>query len=96
MKEIPEQYRIYHRWSYDPYIDEAYIDTDDDHEQSGYVSRIDGGWRLTDREHDAVDDPYMIRKVLERLRGDEPDPIAPDDFNFAKLHYGQPLPIKES
>lgn len=92
MKDIPEEHRIYHRWSYDPYIDEVYIDADNDYELSGFVYRIDGGWRLTDRDHDVVNDPYIVRKVLESLRGNELYPTTPNDYDFSKVHYGQPLP----
>jgi hypothetical protein len=94
MKEIPEQHKIYHHWAYDPYMDEAYIDGNQECDQQGYVYRIDGGWRLTDKDHDAVDDPYLVRKVMDALRGDDPEPIAPDDFNFNQLHYGQPVPME--
>lgn len=96
MKEIPDQYRVYHHWSYDPYIDEVYIDDEYDHELSGFVYRIDGGWRLTDKDHDVVDDPYIIRRVLDKLRGNDIYPSAPDDYDFTQIHYGEPLPIKES
>jgi len=95
MKHIPENRRIYRRWGYNPNIDEAYIDVDeDDSENNGYAYRIDGGWRLTDRDHNAVEDPYIMRKVMERLRGNGITPESPNDFNFEKLHYGQPLPME--
>jgi len=94
MKHIPEENRVYRQWSYDPNIDEAYIDSDNDSEYNGYVYRIDGGWRLTDRDHDAVDDPYIVNKVMDALRGGNPVPESPNDYNFEKLHYGQPLPME--
>ena len=93
MKEIPEAHRMYRSWSYDSNIDEAYID-DDAREHDGYVYRIDGGWRLTNKDHDAIDDPYIVRKVMEQLRGNTPVAESPNDYNFEKLHYGQPLPMK--
>jgi hypothetical protein len=95
MKHIPDEHRIYRHWGYNPYIDEAYIDVDnDDFENTGYAYRIDGGWRLTDKDHNSVDDPYIVRKVMEGLRGDEVVPESLNDFNFEKLHYGQPLPME--
>jgi hypothetical protein len=94
MKHIPEESRIYRSWSYDPHLDEASIDSRNESDQNGYVYRIDGGWRLTDKDHNAVDDPYIVRKVMDSLRGDQPAPEGPNDYNFEKLHYGRPLPMK--
>ena len=90
MRHIPEERSIYRRWGYDPYDDTVYINDRKDLDQSGYAYRIDGGWRLTDEEHDAVNDPYIIKKVMEALRGgaDAPEPA---DYHFGKLHYGQPF-----
>ena len=90
MKNIPKERRIYHRWGYDPHDDSIYINDRDDLDNNGYAYRIQGGWRLTDQDHDAVDDPYIVRKVMEALRGDE-NSSEPADYHFDRLHYGQPF-----
>ena len=94
MKKIPKEKNIYHHWRYDPVIDEAFLDPDEA-ENSGYAYYIDGGWRLTDKDHDTIDDPYIIKKVIGVLRGKDPDPNVPDNHDTSKLHYGQPVPIKK-
>jgi hypothetical protein len=93
MKHIPEERRIYHHWSYDPYLDEASLN-DKNAEQNGYAYRIDGGWRLTDKDHNFVDDPYIVRRVMDQLRGTQPNSSPPNDYDFTALHYGQPLPVE--
>lgn len=90
MKNIPDERKIYHRWGYDPHDDSIHINERDDFDQNGYAYRINGGWRLTDREHDAVNDLYIVKKVMEALRGGEGAP-EPSDYHFDKLHYGQPF-----
>lgn len=94
MKHIPDNRRIYHHWGYDPSSDAVYLNDESNHDINGYAYRIDGGWRLTDREHDSIDDPFIIRKVMTALNQspDEGDSFTPRDYNFSKLHYGQPLP----
>lgn len=94
MKSIPEHQRLYHHWSYDPIDDEAYINRNQDYDHNGYAYRIDGGWRITDRDHNTVEDPYIIKKIMEGLRGERSQFVPPNDYNFNKLHYGQPLPMK--
>lgn len=90
MKSIPKERRIYHRWGYDPRDDSVHINERNDFDLNGYAYRIDGGWRLTDEEHDAVDDPYIVRKVMEALKGDSNAP-EPSDYHFGRLHYGLPF-----
>lgn len=34
----------------------------------GYAYSIAGGWRITDADHEAVKDPYVIRLLLAALR----------------------------
>lgn len=36
----------------------------------GYAYRIRGGWRITDWEHRQVDDPHIVKKVKEALKGE--------------------------
>jgi hypothetical protein len=93
MNLIPENRRIYHSWGFDPHVDVVHINDKKDYDQNGYAYRINGGWRLTDREHDPVNDPYIVKRVMGALNGDNGQkPIEPMDYNFDKLHYGQPLP----
>jgi len=33
----------------------------------GYAYRIKGGWRITDWEHKPVNDPYVVREVVNSL-----------------------------
>jgi len=94
MKHIPDENRVYRHWEYDPYVDEAYIDSDHNSDQKGYAYRINGGWRFTDVDHNAVEDPYIVRKVMDALRGGGSMEQSPNDYNFEKLHYGQPLPME--
>ena len=97
MKDVPRERMIYQKWGYDPYGDVVHLNDDHkDHEQRGYANRIDGGWELTDIDHKKVEDPYLIRRIIESLGGKpsvyENRAIEPRDYNFEKLHYGQPLP----
>jgi hypothetical protein len=94
MKHIPEERRFYHRWGYDPMHDDVHLNDDNDYDHNGYVYRIDGGWRITDQDHDAVGDPYITRKIMELLRGDQEENVTPNDYDFNQLHYGHPLPRK--
>ena len=93
MKHIPNDRSVYHRWGYHPHDDAVYLNDDNDYDQNGYAYRIDGGWRLTDKDHDSVQDPYLIKKIIGTLNGKNgEESISPNDYNFEKLHYGQPLP----
>ena len=92
MKDIDEERKIYRRWRYDPVTDEAFLDSKDG-DIRGYAIRLDGGWRLTNMDHDTVDDLYITRKVMQALRGaTRQASITPHDFHFNQLHYGKPLP----
>jgi hypothetical protein len=93
MKDISKDRSIYHHWGYDPNADVVYLNDGREFDFNGYAYRIDGGWRLTDKDHDPVDDPYLVKKIMGALNGDNgEEPIEPNDYNFEKLHYGQPLP----
>lgn len=93
MKHIPNNRKVYHQWGYHPHQDQVHLNDDNDYDQNGYAYRIDGGWRLTDKDHDPVNDPYLIKKIMGALNGENgEEPISPNDLNFEKLHYGQPLP----
>ena len=93
MKDVPRDQIIYQKWGYHPYNDEVHLNDDKDHDQNGYAYRIDGGWKLTDIDHNKVEDPYLIKKIIQALGGRASEnAIEPKDYNFTKLHYGQPLP----
>jgi hypothetical protein len=94
MKQIPDKSRIYRRWSYDPNKDQAHIDNDGKFDQNGYAYRIDGGWRLTDKDHDSIDDLHIAKRIIDALKGNNSIEPTLNDYNFEKLHYGQPLPMK--
>lgn len=67
----------------------------------GYAYRVGRGWRLTDWEHNAIDDPFINAAVLRALRKAEgeyhPHPHmdweeiedAPEEFD--RFHYGLPV-----
>lgn len=64
----------------------------------GYAYPIGNGWRLTDYEHQAVEDPYIINQVVRRLNGEDGAlrtaegsswHLTPD---YDRLHYAMPLP----
>jgi hypothetical protein len=94
MKDIPDERKIYRRWRYDPHLDQVFLDAKKS-EVRGYALRLDGGWRLTDIDHNTIDDPYITRRVMETLRGiNKRKSSVPNDYNFEKLHYGRPLPMK--
>jgi hypothetical protein len=44
------------------------------HESSlrGFAFKIKGGWRVVDRASKEIDDPYIVRLVVEKLEG-QPD-----------------------
>lgn len=44
------------------------------HESSlrGFAFKIKGGWRIVDRASKEIDDPYIVRLVVEKLEG-KPD-----------------------
>jgi hypothetical protein len=39
----------------------------------GFAYRIPAGWRITNRDHGQVEDPYVVQRVLESLRANYPD-----------------------
>lgn len=43
----------------------------------GFAYSIEGGWRITNDEHKEVKDPYVVRKVMDKLRGKHPEPPLP-------------------
>jgi hypothetical protein len=38
----------------------------------GFAFKIKGGWRIVDRDSKEIDDPYIVRLVVEKLE-DKPD-----------------------
>lgn len=40
----------------------------------GFAYKIKGGWRIMDRDMHEVTDPFILKRVLSRLKGD-PDPV---------------------
>lgn len=45
---------------------------------NGYAYRIKGGFRITDDEHHAVEDPHILRRVREALRREFPPEPLPN------------------
>lgn len=74
---------VYFRWSFSPRTGvslsdnerdlDAFVNTrngsGDADETKGYAYRIGNGWRLTDNEHRAVEDPYVVAQVVKKLDG---------------------------
>lgn len=66
----------------------------------GYAYRIKNGWRLTDWEHQPVEDPYIHKSVVDAINNEEGMRVAsveeptwePAELDFDRLHYGRPLP----
>lgn len=46
----------------------------------GFAYSIQGGWRITDDDHKAVEDPYIIRKVEQALSRKHPPKVLPTGF----------------
>jgi len=83
---------IYYRWTFSPQTGEVTLAHNQDPELQfhsdiekkmnqanlihGYAYPIIGGVRVTDQDHDAVDDPYVARKVLEAIQSASADPSA--------------------
>lgn len=63
----------------------------------GYAYRIGNGWRLTDWEHKAVEDPYTVSQVVRALeRKESPEIVSQgswreDNQDWDRLHYSQPI-----
>jgi len=85
---------LYHRWSYDPENDRVFIDERNKKEDNGYAIRIDGGWRLVDADSTPLKDLYVVKQVLDALKNETKENERPEDYDFDKLHYGQPLPVE--
>jgi hypothetical protein len=51
----------------------------------GFAYSIKGGWRITDRDHKEVEDPYLIKLVVSTLDG-APLPTHPAH----PRHHGMP------
>lgn len=43
----------------------------------GYAYSIEGGWRITNDEHNEIKDPFIIKRVLQKLRGEYPEATLP-------------------
>lgn len=43
----------------------------------GYAYSIKGGWRITTNDHKEVKDRYIVKRVLDALRGEHPEPPLP-------------------
>lgn len=56
----------------------------------GYAFRIEGGWRIMDDHHRKLDDPFIIKKIREALRGEHPAPPLPQ-----VRYHGSPEPKRE-
>lgn len=64
----------------------------------GYAYRIGDGWRLTDWEHGAVEDPFIAAQVVRALKGKDgfertsQNVWEPVEYDWNRLHYGLPEP----
>lgn len=56
-----------------------------DSSMRGFAFKIKGGWRIVDRASKEIDDPYIVKKVVEALEG-KPD-HQPD---LHPLYHGLP------
>lgn len=43
----------------------------------GYAYAIKGGWRITDADHHAVDDPFIAQRIRAALRREHPPALLP-------------------
>jgi hypothetical protein len=43
----------------------------------GYAYSIKNGWRITNDEHKEVQDPFIVNRVMAKLRGEHPEPALP-------------------
>lgn len=92
----PENKPFYHRWSYDPKTDAVTIDEGKTGEEHGFAYRIDGGWRILDSEHKKVKDFHIFPRILEALKGDKTKVVDHRDYDFDRLHYGDPIEINDT
>lgn len=58
----------------------------------GFAYKIKGGWRLTNDEHRAVDDPFISKQVIKALRDDK-DTNWEDMGSMPVMHYGRRLTL---
>lgn len=69
-------------------------DTDLTH---GYASPIGNGWRVTDLDHQPVEDPFIVNQVVRRLNHEDGPQMPsheglwrPIEYDWDRLHYGLP------
>lgn len=68
-------------------------DTDLTH---GYAYPIINGWRLSDLDHQAVGDPYIVNQVVRALNQEEEPQMRsegswqPVEYDWSRIHYGLP------
>jgi hypothetical protein len=43
----------------------------------GYAYPIEGGFRVTDWDHDEVKDPFVVKRIVGALRNENPSPALP-------------------
>lgn len=71
-------------------------DINDNDLTHGYAYPIINGWRLTDLDHQAVQDPYIVNQVVRALNHEDgPQKRAegswqPTKFNWDRIHYSLP------
>ena len=107
---------LYYRFVYDPQTGESELHHNDEEHPAnikyhselskpdayhGYAYRIGKGWRVTDWEHNPLDDPYVNASVLKSIRKEEgtyhPHPeldwheIEQEPQVGDRYHYGLPL-----
>jgi len=86
---------LYHKWTFDEDSGSVTIDGREKKDDGGYAIRIDGGWRVVDYDSKPVTDFYIVRQVLEALKNETKVSKGLEDYDFDKLHYGQPLPLNK-
>ncbi len=67
----------------------------------GNAFRIKGGWRILDGDHKPVNDPLIVKSVLQAIKDQEAEPAeleGESDWSepvlasdFEKTHYGLPM-----
>jgi hypothetical protein len=92
----PEKQPCYHRWSYNPMTDDVTIDEGKTGEDHGFAYRIDGGWRILDSDHKKVKDFHIFPRILEALKGGKEEVPDHRDYDFDRLHYGDPIEINNT
>lgn len=100
---------LYYRWSFTPEHGVMLSSNDDDHPSrvpyhrdmggstQGYAYRIGDGWRLTNGEHGAIEDPFIVAQVMRALVGKDglerasSEGWQPTEYDWDRTHYGLPL-----